>query len=151
LIVVDSRLEIPLNAKLLNSSRTVYIYAAVPNDAKKAALEEQGAKVIYIPGVQSDTQSKVDLRAMLQDLAQREVNEVHVEAGHKLNGSLMRECLVDELLVYLAPKLVGEGLGMAQLGPLSTLADAIPLAIHRVERVGPDLRIVARIADRSVF
>jgi diaminohydroxyphosphoribosylaminopyrimidine deaminase/5-amino-6-(5-phosphoribosylamino)uracil reductase len=66
---------------------------------------------------------------MLRDLALRGVNELHVEAGHKLNGSLLREGLVDEFLVYLAPKLLGDGFGMASpmSGPLTALTDALAL------------------------
>ena len=78
--------------------------------------------MIYLPGQQAGTEGKVDLAAMLRDLARREINELHVEAGHKLNGSLIREGLVDEFLVYLAPKLIGQGHDMASFGPLTALA-----------------------------
>lgn len=144
LVIVDSRLETPPDAALFIAGRACYIYAAVPNDAKKSALEARGATVIYLPGQTPSTQAKVDLNAMLLDLAEREVNELHVEAGHKLNGSLIREGLVDEFLVYLAPKLLGLGQGMANLGPLTTLEDAVSLDFHSVERIGVDLRILAR-------
>jgi diaminohydroxyphosphoribosylaminopyrimidine deaminase / 5-amino-6-(5-phosphoribosylamino)uracil reductase len=87
----------------------------------------------------------------LRDLAQRGVNELHVEAGHKLNGSLIREALVDELLVYLAPKLVGQGREMAHFGPLTNLAQAIPLEFLSSDMIGPDLRLVARVAGRDQF
>jgi diaminohydroxyphosphoribosylaminopyrimidine deaminase / 5-amino-6-(5-phosphoribosylamino)uracil reductase len=76
---------------------------------------------------------------------------LHVEAGHKLNGSLIRAGLVDEFLVYLAPKLLGVGAGMSNLGPLTELAQAVPLAFKSCDMVGPDLRIVARIPGRDVF
>jgi diaminohydroxyphosphoribosylaminopyrimidine deaminase/5-amino-6-(5-phosphoribosylamino)uracil reductase len=82
---------------------------------------------------------------MLQDLALRGVNELHVEAGHKLNGSLLRAGLVDELLVYMAPLLIGEGRGMSQLGPLSNLQEALALDFHEVTQIGPDVRILARV------
>ena len=92
---------------------------------------------------------------MLQDLARRGVNELHVEAGHKLNGSLIREGCVDELLVYLAPKLIGSGLEMASHlhaeGPLTTLTGALPLEFKSVEMLGPDLRIVSRVSGRDNF
>ena len=88
---------------------------------------------------------KVDLAAMLKDLAQREVNELHLEAGHKLNGSFLREGLVDELLVYVAPKLLGPGRDIASLAPLQELAGAIGLEFTSVERVGADLRVLARV------
>ncbi|MDP2819658.1 MAG: bifunctional diaminohydroxyphosphoribosylaminopyrimidine deaminase/5-amino-6-(5-phosphoribosylamino)uracil reductase RibD [Polaromonas sp.] len=147
LVVVDSRLETPLDAQLFIPGRTIYIYAAEQNGAKKAALEARGATVVYQPGVNG----KVDLAAMLHDLARREVNELHVEAGHKLNGSLIREGLVDEFLVYLAPKLIGQGSGMASFGPITELSHAVELDFRSSERLGPDLRIVARVRGRDSF
>jgi diaminohydroxyphosphoribosylaminopyrimidine deaminase/5-amino-6-(5-phosphoribosylamino)uracil reductase len=88
---------------------------------------------------------------MMTDLAVREVNEVHVEAGYKLNGSLVREGLVDEFLVYLAPKLLGEGRGMANFGPLTQLAQALSLEFKSTTMIGPDLRLLARVAERDQF
>jgi diaminohydroxyphosphoribosylaminopyrimidine deaminase/5-amino-6-(5-phosphoribosylamino)uracil reductase len=109
--------------------------------------------VIYLPGRYPDgtPTGKVDLAAMLKDLGQREINELHVEAGHKLNGSLVREGLVDEFLVYLAPKLIGQGADMANFGPLTELSAALPLTFQSSEMVGPDLRILARVTSRDQF
>ena len=121
--------------------------AAEQNDARKAALEARGAVVTYLPG----PNNKVDLAAMLRDLAQREINEVHVEAGHKLNGSLIREGLVDELLIYMAPRLLGEARGMATFGPLQSLAEAIDLRFLSTAMLGDDLRLLARITGRDQF
>ena len=147
LVVVDSRLQMPLDAHLFIAGRALYIYAAIENDLKKSALQAQGATVIYLP----DGNGKVDLAAMMKDLGTREINELHVEAGSKLNGSLIRAGLVDELLLYLAPKLLGPGQGMAAFGPLQSLADAVTLQFQSVGRVGADLRIVARVAGRDQF
>jgi diaminohydroxyphosphoribosylaminopyrimidine deaminase / 5-amino-6-(5-phosphoribosylamino)uracil reductase len=147
LVVVDSRLETPLDAHLFIGGRALLIYCAVRNDAKQAALEAAGATVVFLP----DQNGKVDLGAMLKDLAIREVNELHVEAGSKLNGSLIRAGLVDEFLVYVAPKLIGLGQGIASFGPLQSLADAIDLEFLSAELVGPDLRVVARVAGRDQF
>ena len=151
LVVVDSRLETPLDAQLFMPGRNLYIYAAIHDEAKKAALQARGATVIYLPGPQAGTKGKVDLAAMLRDLAQREINELHVEAGHKLNGSLLREGLVDEFVVYLAPKLIGQGCDMASFGPLTKLSGAVPLEFKSTDMLGPDLRIVARIPGRDQF
>jgi diaminohydroxyphosphoribosylaminopyrimidine deaminase/5-amino-6-(5-phosphoribosylamino)uracil reductase len=151
LVIVDSRLETPLDAALFMACRTVFIYAAVENLAKQAALEAHGATVIYMPGTTPRTESKVDLAALLRDLARREINELHVEAGHKLNGSLVREGLVDEFLVYLAPKLIGLGSGMAHFGPLTHLGDAVELRFHSAEQIGPDLRLLARALKSDAF
>jgi diaminohydroxyphosphoribosylaminopyrimidine deaminase/5-amino-6-(5-phosphoribosylamino)uracil reductase len=147
LVIVDSRLETPLDAHLFIAGRALYIYAAALNDIKKTALEARGATVIYMPGANS----KVDLAAMMRDLAQREINELHVEAGERLNGSLIREGLVDEFVIYLAPKLIGQGRGIAQFGPLQDLSQAIPLEFKSIDSMGPDLRIVARVCGRDQF
>jgi len=88
---------------------------------------------------------KVDLQALLNDLARREVNELHVEAGHKLNGSLIREACVDEFLVYLAPQILGLGQGMANLGPLEDLSQGLALRFTETQLIGKDLRVLARV------
>jgi diaminohydroxyphosphoribosylaminopyrimidine deaminase / 5-amino-6-(5-phosphoribosylamino)uracil reductase len=153
LVVVDSQLDMPLNAKLLDTqgsgdqARQIWIYTAInPNNPlqaeKRAALTARGATVIDMPS----PSGKVDLAAMLRDLARREINELHVEAGHKLNGSFIREGLVDEYLHYIAPQLLGPGQGMANLPALSALSDAVKLAFHSVDRIGPDLRLLLRKA-----
>jgi diaminohydroxyphosphoribosylaminopyrimidine deaminase / 5-amino-6-(5-phosphoribosylamino)uracil reductase len=153
LVVVDSGLQTPLDAPFFIAGRAVFIYAAAQNDAKKTALEALGATVIYMPGTdsQGSPTGKVDLAAMLKDLGQREINELHVEAGFKLNGSLVREGLVDEFVVYLAPKLLGQGAGMFNIGPLTELAQGVALDFKSTEMVGPDLRIVARVQGRDNF
>lgn len=147
LVVVDSRLDMPLNAQLLNTqgtgeqARQIWIYTATTDNAdQRAALIARGVSVIDMPG----PGGKVDLAGMLRDLALREINELHVEAGHKLNGSFIREGLVDEFLVYLAPQLLGRGQGMANLPALDTLSDSVKLAFHAVDRIGPDLRLQLR-------
>lgn len=147
LIVVDSQLETPLNAKLFSSHRTILIYTASENAAKKAALTAQGATVIHCSEERDGFRPKVDLRAMLRDMARREINEVHVEAGYKLNGSLLNGRLVDELLVYIAPQMIGPGCDMAQLSQLTKLSNSIPLKFQSVDSVGPDIRILARLDD----
>ena len=147
IVVVDSRLQTPLDAHLFIAGRACLIYAAVENDAKKAALEARGATVIMLP----DAHGKVDLAAMMLDLGCREINELHVEAGSKLSGSLVHAGLVDEFLVYLAPKLLGSGQGMAAFGPLQSLTEAVELQFQSVDRLGVDLRIVARVQGRDQF
>jgi diaminohydroxyphosphoribosylaminopyrimidine deaminase/5-amino-6-(5-phosphoribosylamino)uracil reductase len=160
LVIVDSRLETPPAARLFNPpaqglARQIWIYTASDDAARRQALEARGATVIALPGSGSGSgsegQRKVDLAAMLRDLARREVNELHLEAGHKLNGSFIREGLVDECLLYLAPRLLGIGQGLAGFGPLASLDDGVQLAYQSVERVGEDLRIVARVASRDAF
>jgi diaminohydroxyphosphoribosylaminopyrimidine deaminase/5-amino-6-(5-phosphoribosylamino)uracil reductase len=125
----------------------VLVYTAADDTLRGAALRARGALLVPMAGAHG----KVDLAAMLADLAQRGVNELHVEAGHKLNASLLREGLVDELLVYLAPRLLGIGREMAAFGPLSTLAEALEFEFTQVGRIGDDLRILARPPGRAHF
>jgi diaminohydroxyphosphoribosylaminopyrimidine deaminase/5-amino-6-(5-phosphoribosylamino)uracil reductase len=147
LVVVDSRLETPLDAPFFIAGRAHYIYCAARNDAKTAALEARGAIIICLP----NSDGKVDLNAMLHDLAKREINELHVEAGENLNGSLIQEGLVDEMVVYLAPKMVGQGRGMAHFGPLTDLAQSMVLEFKSATTLGPDLRILAGVMGRDQF
>jgi len=151
LVVVDSRLQTPPDAHIFMADRKIYIYAAIPDEAKKAALQARGAAVIYLPGQQAGAEDTVDLAAMLLDLGQREINELHVEAGRTLNGALIGAGLVDELLLYLAPKLLGQGRDLASFGPLTTLTDALALEFKSTSMVGPDLRILARVTGRDNF
>jgi diaminohydroxyphosphoribosylaminopyrimidine deaminase / 5-amino-6-(5-phosphoribosylamino)uracil reductase len=147
-VVVDSRFETPPAARLLDPpGRGVWIFGAVDDAGRRAALQARGAETILQPG----PDAKVDLAAMLDDLARRGVNELHVEAGHKLNASLLRAGLVDELLVYLAPLMIGIGREMAAFGPLDTLGDALPFRYVDVQAVGDDLRLRLRPPGRDRF
>jgi len=139
-VVVDSRLEIAADARVLAPPGEVLLAHAVGDAARIAALGAAGAACVALPGAGG----KVDLAALLAELARRGINELHVEAGHKLNGSFVREGLVDEFLVYLAPTLLGSGREMARFGPLAALADGVALDFHAIDRVGADLRILAR-------
>ena len=140
-VVVDSRLETPLTARILAGGGAL-IVCAIENAAKIAQLREQGAEVIVIP----NAAGKVELPALMQELGRREINELHVEAGCKLNGSLINEGCVDELLLYFAPCLLGDrGRGMADLPELADLGDRRGLKISETRMVGSDLRILARL------
>ncbi|UCV29141.1 bifunctional diaminohydroxyphosphoribosylaminopyrimidine deaminase/5-amino-6-(5-phosphoribosylamino)uracil reductase RibD [Ferribacterium limneticum] len=139
-VVVDSKFETPLGAKILQGG-PVLIAGAVANAERIAALRSAGAEVLILP----NPSGKVDLQALLEMLAQRGINEVHAEAGFKLNGSLLRENLVDELLLYLAPCLIGhEASGLFNLPALTTLDDKRCLQIRDLRQVGADIRLIAR-------
>ncbi|MBI4937255.1 MAG: bifunctional diaminohydroxyphosphoribosylaminopyrimidine deaminase/5-amino-6-(5-phosphoribosylamino)uracil reductase RibD [Nitrosomonadales bacterium] len=148
-VVMDSYLRLPLNARILHvlppslgEGGKTLIYTASPDAEKISALEKNGARVVVL----ADTNGRVDLAAALRDLAARGCNEVLVEAGSELNGALLQAGLVDELVLYLAPQLLGDGArGMAGLGELTALDQRIELAWQDVRNVGKDLRIVARI------
>jgi diaminohydroxyphosphoribosylaminopyrimidine deaminase/5-amino-6-(5-phosphoribosylamino)uracil reductase len=140
-IVVDSKFETSPSARLLKEGKTLVVGAV--NDAKRiASLKAAGAEVVII----SNEGGKVELFKLMEELARRELNEIHVEAGTKLNGSLLQAGVVDELLVYLAPSVIGDsGRGMFHLPEITELSRASALKIREVERIGADLRILARI------
>ncbi len=138
-IVVDSRLDIDPEARVLQGGGT-WIVTAQKNPEKEALLHDRGAEIIMLP----NAQGKVDLPALMLELGRRQINEVHVEAGLKLNGSLIREACVDELLLYLAPNLLGDARGLFDLPALDTLDGKYALSFHEVKQIGLDLRILAR-------
>lgn len=135
-IVLDSRLEIGPTAKVLTGDGKVLVFSAVPGT-------RPGAEVVVLP----NPAGKVDLAAMLAELGRRGINEVLVEAGTRLNGSLLREGLVDELLIYQAPLLIGDAArGMFGLPELTELAGATRLDVVDRRVVGADFRIRAKLA-----
>jgi diaminohydroxyphosphoribosylaminopyrimidine deaminase/5-amino-6-(5-phosphoribosylamino)uracil reductase len=139
-VLVDSRLEVPHDARLFEGGN-VLVATAVEDRAKAARLADLGAEVVVLP----NAAGKVDLVELARELGRRALNEIHVEAGFKLNGSLVAAGIVDELLVYLAPSLIGEtGRGMFDLPAVDDLARARRLVWRDVLRVGEDLRLLAR-------
>ena len=135
-VVVDSRLETPPAARILEGGNVV-IFAGAAGKAPK------GAEVVVLP----NQNQKVDLPRMLEELARRGVNELHVEAGFRLNGSLAREGCVDEYLVYLNPSFLGDAAqGMLDLPAFGSLEKRLALKILSLDRLGEDLRILARPA-----
>ena len=139
-VIVDSRLETPLTAKIL-SGGPVLVAAAVDDEKKANSLRAAGAEVLLLP----NAAGKVELKDLLEELARRGINEVHAEAGFKLNGSLLREGLVDELLLYLAPCLIGHAAaGIFNLPALTALNDRRLLQVRDLRQVGEDIRLIAR-------
>ena len=147
-VVVDSKLEIAPSARLLQLPGSALVYTASDDAARIAALAAPHIEVAHLP---ANAQGKTELTALLADLARREINELHVEAGEKLNGSLLREGLVDELLLYVAPRLLGPGRGLAAIGPLAALSESLDFEFVDVERIGPDLRLRLRPPGRAAF
>jgi diaminohydroxyphosphoribosylaminopyrimidine deaminase/5-amino-6-(5-phosphoribosylamino)uracil reductase len=138
-IVVDSHLQINPDARILAGGGT-WIVAARSDPEKEAQLRDRGADIIILP----NAHGKVDLPALMQELGKRQINELHVEAGFKLNGSLIREGCVDELLLYFAPTLLGDAQGLFDLNALATLEGRRRLSFHEIKQIGADLRILAR-------
>lgn len=147
LILLDSQLRVPLHAAIFKAERRVFIYTAIQNPEKEALLASRGVTVLHLP----NAEGHIDLAALMLDLGRLQMNEVHVEAGSQLNGALLQAGLVDDVLLYLAPKLLGPGLGIAHRVALSKLSDGTDMAFQSVEMVGPDLRVVARLSGHADF
>jgi diaminohydroxyphosphoribosylaminopyrimidine deaminase/5-amino-6-(5-phosphoribosylamino)uracil reductase len=140
-VVVDSRLETPLSARILQGG-PVLVAGAVDDEKRANLLRAAGAEVVLLP----NAAGKVELKDLLEELGRRGINEVHAEAGFKLNGSLLREGLVDELLLYLAPCLIGhDASGLFNLPELTSLDGKRHLQIRDLRQIGEDIRLIARL------
>jgi len=137
-VVVDRHGELPADARVLESGRVLVVSTEAPRTRWPAHVES-----VVLRG----PDGRVDLAGMLRLLGQRELNEIHVEAGAKLNGALLAAGLIDELLLYVAPCLLGDpARGMFALpSPLNDLGSRVRLAVREQERVGEDWRIVANV------
>ncbi|MDP2751668.1 MAG: bifunctional diaminohydroxyphosphoribosylaminopyrimidine deaminase/5-amino-6-(5-phosphoribosylamino)uracil reductase RibD [Rhodocyclaceae bacterium] len=139
-VVVDSKLRISPDARIAEGNGLL-VATAVMDETRASALRQRGIEILTLP----DASGKVDLLALLKTLALRGINEVHVEAGHRLNGALLAEGLVDEFLIYQAPVLLGDlARGMFALPELTTLTDARRLNVLERRFLGEDQFIRAR-------
>lgn len=141
-VVVDRHGDLPTTARLLEGGEVIVVTATAP-----ATTFPDNVEVITVP----DRDGRIDLRAMVMALGSREINELHVEAGAKLNGALLSAGIVDELLLYIAPCLLGDpARGMFALPePLTSLDDRVPLRIKSIEPIGDDWRVLARVAAEA--
>ncbi|ARP97577.1 bifunctional diaminohydroxyphosphoribosylaminopyrimidine deaminase/5-amino-6-(5-phosphoribosylamino)uracil reductase RibD [Bordetella genomosp. 13] len=142
--VVDARYAIPENARLLDGSE-VLVFTARSDPAKAERLARRNVQTILMPG---DQPQRVDLDGMMRWFGEHDVNEVHVEAGAGLSGALLSAGCVDELLVYLAPMLLGDAAGMVRMPMIDHLDGAQRFEFTDFTRVGADARLRARVAAR---
>lgn len=140
LAIVDSRLGVPPTARVFEVHERVMIFCSERVAERAEALAERGAEIVELP----PGPGGVDPAALFAALAEREVNEVHVEAGPTLCGQLVESGFADELLIYLAPHLLGESArGLLALAPLVSMDERMSLHLHEVRHIGRDLRIRA--------
>lgn len=139
IVLLDSTLRLPENAKLLGGK--VLVATACSDKAKIARLESAGAEVVFLPG----DDGRVDIGRLMAELARRGINELHVEAGEKVNGSLLKSGLVDEVVFYLAPCLMGSrARGMFDFPALEKMEERFEMKFLDCRMVGKDLRIIGR-------
>jgi diaminohydroxyphosphoribosylaminopyrimidine deaminase / 5-amino-6-(5-phosphoribosylamino)uracil reductase len=145
-VVVDSQLRVPAMSRIFDSPGSALVYCTRgQSSSEAAALRQRGVEVVEL----ASSDGRVDLATMLSDLAQRGVNELHVEGGERLNAALISADLVDEVLLYIAPRLLGPGRAIAALPGLKQLADARALRFVSATACGDDLRVIARPPGRE--
>ena len=137
--VLDAHLRTPVKAKILSGAPTTIVHS-LRDEQLESALLQAGAHLLCLPA----EQGQIDLPALMLALGAQHINEVHLEAGAKLSGAFITAHCVDELIVYLAPKLLGVGMPMFALPALQTVAQASQLNVIDVRQVGAAIRIVAR-------
>jgi diaminohydroxyphosphoribosylaminopyrimidine deaminase / 5-amino-6-(5-phosphoribosylamino)uracil reductase len=147
-VVVDAGFATPPQARLLQPPGAALIAGTQADAARIAALQAVGARCEVLP---TTPEGGVDLPALMTLLAARGINELHVEAGPTLTGALWQAGLVDEWLVYLAPKLIGPGLDFAHIPALGALGDARAMRFIDCVPVGTDLRLRVRVAGHDDF
>ncbi|WP_455196814.1 bifunctional diaminohydroxyphosphoribosylaminopyrimidine deaminase/5-amino-6-(5-phosphoribosylamino)uracil reductase RibD [Kaarinaea lacus] len=141
-VVLDSRLQMPVQAKMLSLPGKTLVYTCSQDQQRQHKLEQAGAEVVVL----ENDGERVNLSLVLQDLARRQVNEVMVEAGARLNGSLLAQQLIDELLFYIAPSVMGDqAKGAFHLPELTRMAQKIPLDVVEIRQIGVDWRIIAHL------
>ena len=139
-IVVDNHLSIPDDAKMLSLAGDTLLVTAADDAERIADLEAVGAEVVYRP----KKGGCIDLVGFCHDLVQREINEIHLECGASLAGAMLSQQLIDELVIYMAPTIMGDSArGLFHLPQLQTMAEKVHLNIKDIRAVGDDWRITA--------
>jgi len=139
-VIVDTQLRSPIDSKMLNLPGATLIYTGSTDQQRIAELAQAGAEVVQ---VESDD-AHVNLEVVLHDLAKREINEVMIEAGAKLNGAALASNIIDELIFYIAPSLMGDqARGAFHLPELTTMAQKLELELVDTRQIGDDWRIIA--------
>ncbi len=141
-VIVDNHLTMPTTAKMLSLPGKTLIFTATDDAETQQDLQAAGAEVVYLP----NREGCVDFVLMYQDLAKREVNEVHLEAGANLAGAMLQARFIDELVIYMSPTLMGNNArGLFHLPHLEQLAQRVHLEIVDIRAVGQDWRITAKL------
>lgn len=148
-VILDSQLRCPVDAKFLSLPGKTLIYTQHASANSIDALESAGAEVVVMQ--QHEQGAEMSLRRLLEDLAKREINEIHTEAGAKLCGNLIQQGFANELLLYMAPHLLGsDAIGAFHLPKLTKMQDRIDLKIKDIRAIGTDWRIIAGLMQRQV-
>ena len=144
-VVIDTNLSMPATAKMLSLPGETIVMTCAEDEEVIEQLSQAGAKVINIPYCSTN----VNLATVLDTLGEMGLNEVLIETGATLSGSMLQDGLIDELVVYMAPLLMGDGArGLFRLPGLETMDDKVQLEITDMRAVGCDWRITAKVMNR---
>ena len=144
-VLRDSRLEVADSARIMQGDK-VLIVTATGSESRARALREKGHAVLRIPT--EKVKGKVDLRLMMEALGQHDLNDILIETGPRLNGSLLLSGVVDEIIIYIAPSVLGDlAHGMFSIGELTALDQRKSLEFVDVRQIGRDLRVTARVLN----
>lgn len=142
-VLLDSRLDVKDDAKILQGGNALVV-TATGTEERCDQLRARGIEVVRVPT--ESTKGKVDLQEMMRILGRRKLNALMVETGAKLNGSLLSAGVVDEIVAYIAPSILGDDArGLFAIEPLRSLRDKITVSFSDVRQIGPDLKVTARI------
>ncbi len=140
-VIVDSHLKTPADANILHGGKVLIAYASDPNNQAER-LHATGATLLHLP----DANGRVDLKVLLEELAKREINEVLLEAGQGLNGAFLQAGLIDELILYYAPKFMGaDAKNMFAMPAFTDMQQVVQLEIMDIRQVGTDFRLRAKL------
>ncbi len=138
-VIIDTRLRLTGREKIFQTSGEIWIYTLNSNPMDIERLIATGAKVEV---VKNDAHGNINLTELMSQLAQREINEIHTECGQTLAGALVREQLVDEMLIYMAAKLMGsQSRGAFDLGEITHMSDSVHCSIEQIRKIGDDMRL----------
>jgi diaminohydroxyphosphoribosylaminopyrimidine deaminase/5-amino-6-(5-phosphoribosylamino)uracil reductase len=141
-VILDSALKLSGREKLFEVNGEIWIFTTAQDEEKRNALENEQVKIFTLP---ANFKGRLDLRQVLHKLAELEINEVHCECGATLAGALLHEQLVDEVILYVAPDLLGnQARGLFELGEISIMSDKLSLSIEDLRMIGRDIKITAK-------
>ena len=141
-VIIDNRLRLTGKERLFEIEGEIWIFTALPPEQAAAKLSTKNTRIFSLP---ADADGRIDLRLLLQKLAELEINEVHTECGASLAGALIQQQLADELVIYMAPSLLGDkAQGLFDLGEISIMSDKVQLSITDVRMIGADIKLTAK-------
>ena len=147
-VVLDTKLQLTGKEKIFTTGGSIWVYTLNNNEADLARLTEAGAEVTVF---ENSNSGKIDLSRLMAHLAKREVNQVHSECGATLAGALIQQQLVDELVVYIAPQLLGNrSRGLFDLGEITKMDARINCRIDEIRKVGEDIRLRISLQRQSI-